>query len=108
MKLFKAQLSTDGTSQSFHVEASTLAYAISLAKLFARQHFGVAISRHSSSRLRLTQVEPSSSAILEAQQVHALLNIPAPISTESTTDSAPKQPNWADFCAMFEEQLAAL
>lgn len=105
MKLFKAQLTTDGISQSFHVEASTLAYAISLAKLFARQHFGVAISRYSSSRLHLTRVEPTSSAILEAQQVHALLNIPAPIST-TIIGSTPKQPSWADFCAMFEEQAA--
>ena len=106
MKIFKIELKTPEFKQEFHVEASTPHYAKSLGRLFARQHFGVAIHRHRNVSVKAFPVSTTTQNLLEAQQVHALLNLPQPVSKVEVT--ATNQPNWSEFCNSFQAMEAAL
>lgn len=105
MKIYKIELKTPEIAQSFHVEASSAHFAKSIGRLFARQHFGVAIHRHRNVTIKAFPVDTATSNLLEAQQVHALLNLPQPVSKVEVTDN---QPDWAEFCNAFQALEAAL
>ena len=106
MKIFKIELKTPEFKQEFHVEASTLHFAKSIGRLFARQHFGIAVHRHREVSVKAFPVSTTPQNLLEAQQVHALLNLPQPVpKVEASTSTAP---DWAEFCNAFQAMEAAL
>lgn len=106
MKIYKIELKTPEIIQVFHVEASSAHFAKSIGRLFARQHFGVAIHRHRNVTIKAFPVDTSHQNLLEAQQVHSLMNLPQPVSkVEVSTSTAP---DWASFCNAFQALEAAL
>ena len=106
MKIYKIELKTPTFTQMFHVEASSPHFAKASGRLFARQHFGVAIHRHRNVTIKAFPVDTTASNLLEAQQVHAILNLPQPVSkVEVSTSTAP---DWASFCNAFQTLEAAL
>ena len=106
MKIYKIELKTPEFTQMFHVEASSPHFAKSIGRLFARQHFGVAIHRHRNVTIKAFPVDTSHQNLLEAQQVHALLNLPQPVSKVEASTSA--SPDWGEFCNAFQAMEAAL
>lgn len=106
MKIFKIELKTPEFTQMFHVEASSAHFAKSIGRLFARQHFGVAIHRHRNVTIKAFPVDTTTSNLLEAQQVHSLMNLPQPVSKVEASTSA--SPDWGEFCNAFQAMEAAL
>lgn len=106
MKIFKIELKTPEIVQVFHVEASSAHFAKSIGRLFARQHFGVAVHRHRNVSIKAFPVDTSYKNLLEAQQVHSLMNLPQPVSKVEVT--ATNQPNWSEFCSAFQALEASL
>lgn len=105
MKIYKIELKTPEFTQMFHVEASSPHFAKSIGRLFARQHFGVAIHRHRNVTIKAFPVDTSHQNLLEAQQVHALMNLPQPVKVEVSNSTTP---DWASFCNAFQAMEAAL
>lgn len=105
MKIFKIELKTPELIQVFHVEASSAHFAKSIGRLFARQHFGVAVHRHRATSIKAFPVDTSHQNLLEAQQVHALLNLPQPVSK---VEASITTPDWSEFCNSFQAMEAAL
>ena len=105
MKIFKIELKTPEIVQIFHVEASSAHFAKSIGRLFARQHFGVAIHRHRNVTIKAFPVDATTSNLLEAQQVHALMNLPQPVSK---VEASITTPDWSEFCNSFQALEAAL
>ena len=106
MKIYKIELKAPTFTQMFHVEASSPHFAKSIGRLFARQHFGVAIHRHRNVTIKAFPVDTTTSNLLEAQQVHAILNLPQPVSKVEVSTST--TPDWASFCNAFQTLESAL